>query len=86
MRDELRLLEPRASETDASVERPDWRLDARDRRHVALFLGSRVETRETIRLPGLLGVLPICIHAKQAEMHVALNGSRVAVLAKNDIV
>ncbi|TMG91991.1 MAG: hypothetical protein E6H73_12180 [Betaproteobacteria bacterium] len=59
---------------------------ARNRRHVALFLGSGLETRETIRLPGLLGVLPICIHAKQAEMHVALDGSGVAVLAKNEVV
>jgi len=31
-------------------------------------------------------VLPICIHAKQAEMHVALDSSGVAVLAKNEIV
>src|SRR5450755_4935931 len=58
---------------------------ARDRRHVAFFLGPRIETRETIRLPGFLGVLPIRIRAKEAETHVALNGSRVAVLAKNEI-
>src|ERR1700676_1223034 len=52
MRDELRLLEPAGAETDASVERPDRRLDASDR----ATTGPRAD-RDTRKL-GCSGPLP----------------------------
>src|ERR1700676_2025756 len=70
MRDELRLLEPAGAETDASVERPDRRLDASDR----ATTGPRAD-RDTRKL-GCSGPLR---HRRQEEPY------RGVVLAREGV-
>src|ERR1700681_1139312 len=70
MRDELRLLEPGGAETDATIERPDRRLDASDRASA----GQRAD-RDTRKL-GRGGPLP---HRYREEPH------RVVVLARGGV-
>src|SRR5439155_3869697 len=56
-----------------------------DRSRLAFFFGACVDSRQTIRLPGLFGVLLVA-EQRYAIPHIALHRSRLTFLVNDDVV